>query len=429
MKLSKINTSLFPAVSQGRVDALSHKIIAEKLMKIRYVSMSPDYRFLLISFENNPELWVFDFISFSYLPVTFTGHKSSIRRAIVSPCCDFVFTGSWDGSIKKFNLQTGERIATFSSPEIGRCPSIFLTPDGKNLLSGSYDYDVDPAYDNQGRIWDLSNGNILSVLKKPTRNRHLGSEAIDIAADLNFIYMSDDTGKVYTYSFKGNLLQIFSDGGDFKIRRIYVSSNYIACACTDSKVRIFSKNGVLMSRIQLPNHNTECCDIKISPDETTVFAVDSQGSFFVFDFHSGQLLNSTLLHSSYIWNLSPFEASSFVCSGGDGRISFVSATGNLLGHFYVLKSREILITCPEFPNVFFYSSKPESHIKVLDSANQALTGVPREMYIAKLNQKALVKLALTQNTRFQNLISDRVSAQNRLNDLASYGGPLALPSN
>lgn len=80
----------------------------------------------------------------------FTGHASSIRASLAWAQDGKTFlSGSWDGSVRLWNVQTGEEIAHLQ-PGYGRVMSLALSPDGKYALSSYLNGPNQPVI-----YWDL----------------------------------------------------------------------------------------------------------------------------------------------------------------------------------------------------------------------------------------------------------------------------------
>jgi WD40 repeat protein len=84
-----------------------------------------------------------------------TGHTNWVNSVAVSPDGKWAASGSWDNTVKIWDLDTGECRATLEG-HTGEVPSVAITPDGKRVISGSNDKSV--------RIWDPLPGRELAKL-------------------------------------------------------------------------------------------------------------------------------------------------------------------------------------------------------------------------------------------------------------------------
>lgn len=77
---------------------------------------------------------------------TFTGHSDSINTVTISPNGQIIVSGSEDNTIKLWDLNTGECLATLAGHEAG-VRAVAISPDGQLLVSGSAD--------NTIKLWQL----------------------------------------------------------------------------------------------------------------------------------------------------------------------------------------------------------------------------------------------------------------------------------
>ncbi|MCL1475722.1 WD40 repeat domain-containing protein, partial [Argonema antarcticum] len=87
---------------------------------------------------------------------TFGGHSSWVNAVAVTPDGKQAISGSFDDTLKLWNLATGEELFTFgghSSP----VTAVAVTPDGKQAISGSNDDTL--------KLWNLETGAELKTFK------------------------------------------------------------------------------------------------------------------------------------------------------------------------------------------------------------------------------------------------------------------------
>ncbi|MFM6724088.1 MAG: WD40 repeat domain-containing protein [Dolichospermum sp.] len=78
--------------------------------------------------------------------LTFKGHSDWVRAIAVTPDGKTVISGSWDNTIKIWDLETRKEKFTFKGHS-GWVKAIAVTPDGKTVISSSGDSNIIKTYD------------------------------------------------------------------------------------------------------------------------------------------------------------------------------------------------------------------------------------------------------------------------------------------
>eukprot|EP01060_Flectonema_neradi_P039039 TRINITY_DN842_c1_g2_i1.p1 TRINITY_DN842_c1_g2~~TRINITY_DN842_c1_g2_i1.p1 ORF type:complete len:1538 (+),score=208.42 TRINITY_DN842_c1_g2_i1:363-4976(+) len=89
------------------------------------------------------------------------GHKGVVSCSAFSKCGDYVFTGSHDMTLRKWDLQTGKPLREFrGGGNMSRITCLACSPSGENLISGGMDSLI--------RLWDASTGREASHFESTT---------------------------------------------------------------------------------------------------------------------------------------------------------------------------------------------------------------------------------------------------------------------
>ena len=99
---------------------------------------------------------------------TFVGHSSGMRRncLVWSQDGKTFLSGNWDGSIRLWDVQTGEEVAHLQAG-YGRVMSLALSPDGKYALSSYLSGPDQPVI-----LWDLEDQREINRFGIPGNHRH-----------------------------------------------------------------------------------------------------------------------------------------------------------------------------------------------------------------------------------------------------------------
>ena len=344
-------------------EILKHRVhLKDGTFRVRSVNVTRDDRYLIVTFENHAMIRVVDLEKLEFLPNDYSGHTQTVRLTSITRDNKFFYTASWDGTYRKFEIATGKCSQFLSG--IARSPSCFLEPEERYLFTASYESDFNVSSKNFGWCWDLATGKTIhSYEHSAERSKH---EAIDICYDEGGVYSGSDDGRAYRWPLHGKepLIEYFSCEGT--VRKIAVSANLFAAACTDGIVRVHKKiSGECL--YNFPNAHSDLREVRISKDETKLWSASGHGSVMCYDLLNGKQIYKKTYLKSWIWSIGLMrDEQILVGGGGDGQVIFLSAhTGQLLARLYMLPDQsDFLITCPPdnaFPEGIFYTNKQGVH--------------------------------------------------------------------
>jgi serine/threonine protein kinase len=121
------------------------------------VAFSPDGEMLASgSFDNTIKLWE---IKTGNLIKTLEGHTYWVNSVAFSPDGEILASGSWDWTIKLWDIKTGKLLKTLKG-HTDAVNSVAFSPDGDILASGSED--------NTIKLWEIKTGNLIKTLEGHT---------------------------------------------------------------------------------------------------------------------------------------------------------------------------------------------------------------------------------------------------------------------
>ena len=106
------------------------------------------------------------------------GHSGNVLSVAFSPDGKYLATGSWDKTLKLWEVSTGREIRTFRLEQFVGYHSVKFSPDGRYLASAEADGFI--------RLWDIAIGKELkkfplSISEKPEKNETMTGNAVAIA--------------------------------------------------------------------------------------------------------------------------------------------------------------------------------------------------------------------------------------------------------
>jgi WD40 repeat protein len=182
------------------------------------------------------------------------GHSATINSLDFSPDGSLLATGSNDGTVKIWNVQTGGLIRTLEGHS-GPVNSVIFSPDGELLASGSSD--------NTVRIWHVSDGTLLRTLEG-----HIGTVySVAFSPDGNLLASgsADNTARIWQVS-EGALVHTL-EGHTSTVNGVVFSpdGSLLASGSSDNTVRIWQvSDGTLL--LTLEGHTGVVVSVDFSPD-------------------------------------------------------------------------------------------------------------------------------------------------------------------
>ena len=178
--------------------------------------------------------------------VTLIGHTSSVSSVMFSPDGQTLASGSYDNTIRLWNVQTGIHLRTLTG-HTGRVYSVMFSPDGQTLASGSYD--------NTIRLWNVQTGIHLRTL--------IGHR-----------------GSVHSIVFSPDRQMLASGSGD-------------------GTIRLWSAQTGIHLRT-LTGHTAAVNSISFSPDGQMLASGSGDGTFSLWDVYTGRHIRELSGHTSVV---------------------------------------------------------------------------------------------------------------------------------
>ena len=119
----------------------------------RAVAFSPDGQRFAVA--TGAGIWLYD-AQTRHETALLTGHTKVVRAVAFSPDGKTLASGARDATVKLWNMENGENIATFVRNGIG-VESVAFSPNGKMLAAGTEGGPI--------KLWDIENGQNLATFK------------------------------------------------------------------------------------------------------------------------------------------------------------------------------------------------------------------------------------------------------------------------
>jgi WD40 repeat protein/transcriptional regulator with XRE-family HTH domain len=123
------------------------------------------------------------------LDLAWQAHTAAVQALAFSPDEQTLATGSWDGSIKLWNLENGALL--WLGQHTGSIHRLVFTPDGRTLVSGGDDAAI--------RLWDVSTGKHLQTLSCQSSAVY----ALSCSSDGRLLASGGFDGRIHLWEMQG----------------------------------------------------------------------------------------------------------------------------------------------------------------------------------------------------------------------------------
>ncbi len=175
---------------------------------VRCLSFTPDSAKLASgSFDKTIKLWQLD--TGVVIHTLADDRRKGVFALAVSPDGKLLASGSWDERIELWNLETGELLHHLTQHQAS-VRSLAISPDSKTLISGSFDRTI--------VLWSLPDSNVIKTLTDPEP-----IAAIALSGDGKFLASTGDDGAIKIWSLASGEAIARSDDNKHCIGSLVIS--------------------------------------------------------------------------------------------------------------------------------------------------------------------------------------------------------------
>ena len=228
--------------------------------------------------EWNLRGWEHDYLftRFTQNQKTHRGHTESVRSVAFSPDGKRIVSGSWDNTLKVWDATSGQETLTLK----GHTNSVFsvaFSPDGKRIVSGSWD--------NTLKVWDATSGQETLTLKGHTNSVFSvafspdGKRIVSGSWDQS-LKVWDATSGQETLTLKGHTREVESVAFSPNGKRI-VSGSF------DKTLKVWDATS-RQETLTLNGHTGPVSSVAFSPDGKRIVSWSEDKTLKLWDATSGQ---------------------------------------------------------------------------------------------------------------------------------------------
>ncbi|NEP60799.1 MAG: protein kinase [Symploca sp. SIO2G7] len=220
---------------------------------------------------------------------TLREHLSSVCSVAISSDGKYFASGSFDNTIKLWNLETGKLLRTLtghSEPVL----TLAFSPNSQILVSGSVD--------DQIKLWDLATGSVKSTITDDLDA--VVSLAVAISPDGQLLATGGDHQKLKIWQLStGKLLNTLSHSRGINTVAFSPDGQLLASGSSDNTVRLWQlSSGELLSI--LVGHARDVNSIALSPDGQMLASGSSDNTIKLWNISRGKLLKTLKGHLDWV---------------------------------------------------------------------------------------------------------------------------------
>lgn len=285
---------------------------------------------------------------------TLSGHFNSVSTVAISPDGTCFASGSFDDTIKLWNLETGELLHTLTE-HLQPVLAVIFSPDGKTLISGSVDDTI--------KLWAVSTGEMLTTIGEHSASVTSVADSLAITPDGQAIASGSDDHTIKLWQLStGNLLNTFRHPRGVNTVAISPDGQILASGSSDNTIKLWNlTKGELIDTLE--GHTRDINTVAVSPDGTIIASGSSDSTIKLWCLSNSQLLYTLDGHSDWVRS---------VVFSPDGEI-LVSGSADATLKIWQLSTGKLLQTLQEHTrDVNAVAISPDSQTIVSGSSDRTI---------------------------------------------------------
>ena len=238
-------------------------------------------------------------------PITLKGHAAPVQAAAISADGKILVSGSWDNTIKIWNLATNAIANTLNGHSL-RIRQVAISPDGQTLASASDDKTV--------MLWDLANGSLKATLRG--HGGHVYAVAISADGKIAVSGSEDKTIKVWDLATGEVLATLRGHKGEVRAIAISPDNQTLVSGSSDRSIAIWNlQTGSKVGSLE--GHTDLVRALAISPDGKTLVSGSWDKTLKIWNLETGELLRTLAGHSDKVTSVTFSPGGRTIVSGSD----------------------------------------------------------------------------------------------------------------
>ncbi|MEZ5940613.1 MAG: AAA family ATPase [Planctomycetaceae bacterium] len=300
--------------------------------------------------------WYLDQRLFQGSFITLHGHSRGVNCAALSPGGTRIVSGSWDNTLKVWDVATGEELRTLTG-HANQIYSVVFSPDGTRIVSGSADTTL--------KVWDTATGQELRTIN----GHQLGVTGVTFSPDGARLVSGsfDGTLKVWDAPTGQEIQTLSGHTGFVSSVAFSPDGTQVASSSWDNTLKMW--DAVTGQELRtLTGHRSPVNSVAFSPDGTRIVSGSWDNTLKMWDAVTGQELRTLTGHRSPVNSVafSP-DGTRIVSGSGDNVLRVWNASSGqelltLTGH-----TEEVNCVTFSADGTYVISASDDKTIKLWDA--------------------------------------------------------------
>ena len=278
------------------------------------IDFSPDEKTILSGCDRTLRLW-----SVSNKPLHQFNHQNQVSSVSFSPDGKSILTGSYDYSARLWD--TAGKLLTAFKGHTSIITAAIFSPDGKSVLTGSWDYTM--------RLHNLD-GTLIREFKDSK-----GSiTCLAFSPDGKSILSGSDDSTALLWSFEGQIIKQFKLRGIISAVAFSPDGKYILVGSWNDTPKLYDANGKLIH--EFIGHARFCSSLTFSPDSKWVLTGGGSKENFVAQLWSleGKPVREFIGHNFQVISVAfAVDGKSILTGARDNTAKWWNVNGQLIQEF------------------------------------------------------------------------------------------------
>ncbi|MCA2700410.1 MAG: hypothetical protein IM500_08185 [Microcystis sp. M179S2] len=269
------------------------------------VNFSPDGKTLVSgSWDKTIKLWN---VETGQEIRTLKGHDNWVNSVNFSPDGKTLVSGSADKTIKLWNVETGQEIRTLKGHD-SYVLSVNFSPDGKTLVSGSWDKTI--------KLWNVETGQEIRTLK----GHHGNVISVNFSHDGKTLVSGSWDGTIKLWNVETGQEIRTLHGHDEPVNSVNFSSDgkTLVSGSDDKTIKLWNVETGKEIRT-LKGHDYRVTSVNFSPDGKTLVSGSDDKTIKLWNVETGQEIRTLKGHDNWVTSVNFSPDGKTLVSGSDNK--------------------------------------------------------------------------------------------------------------